>query len=118
MSQPDEPLPGLEPASAAASDLEKAVRRTLRALDESDLVSEVDAGRVQLAIELAQVISVKRSTGRASTVGNDARVLMEILDAFKAEASEVDESLAEAMRQWGEVVTGAGHATPEVRDGA
>ena len=115
------PLPGLDaaPSGRAVPALEVAVRRTLAALDAEGLVHEVDAGRLQLAIELAQVISTKKSSGRASTIGNDARVLMEILNDFKEEASEIDAGLAAAMEEWKEV-TGVqpepAQRAPEVRD--
>jgi hypothetical protein len=108
------PLPGLDqPSGRGVPELEVAVRRTLAALDHDGLVREVDAGKLQLALELAQVIDVKKRTGRASTIGNDARVLMEILNDFKEEASEVDTNLAAAMDEWREVVDGG---RPEVRD--
>lgn len=114
------PLPGLdEPTSRGVPDLEVAVRRTLVALDQEGLVHEVDAGKLQLALELAQVIAIKKQTGRASTIGMDARVLMEILNDFKEEASEVDSTLADTMRQWEEAI---GHGDPartaEVHDTA
>lgn len=110
MSEPNDamlPLPGLEQPDTSRGRpdlLEVAIRRTLRALDGEGFVQEVDAGKLQLAIELAQVISIKKRSGRASTIGNDARVLMEILNDFKAEVSEVDASLAKAMEEWAEVV--------------
>lgn len=112
------PLPGLEPTARKASDLEVAVRRTLAALDGEGLVHEVDAGKLQLALELAEVISVKKRSGRASTIGNDARVLMEILNDFKEEASEVDADLAATMAAWSEEVQRAADAATEVRDPA
>lgn len=98
------PLPGLDEPKGGrrTSDLEVAIRRTLRELHAQGHVNEVDAGKAQLAIELAQVISIKRATGRASTIGNDARVLMEILDAFVDEATDVDDTLRDAMREWSE----------------
>lgn len=115
--QPDAgalPLPGLDVVDDLAerrrgspvSDLEKAIRRSLAELHRQGHVGEVDAGKLQLAIELAQIIELKKATRRTSTVGNDARVLMEILDAFVAEASDVDEDLRAAMEQWGTYVAG------------
>ena len=101
---PAEPLPGLgEPGPRPPADLERAIRRTLAELHRRGHVDEVDAGRLALAIELAQVITLKRASGRASTIGNDARVLMEILDSLVKEAGDVDTALAEAMAQWADV---------------
>jgi hypothetical protein len=52
---------------------------------------------------LAQIISAKRASGRTSTVGNDARVLVEILDGL-APAPEAggggDAGLRAAMEAW------------------
>lgn len=114
------PLPGLDAPSRGVGDLEKAIRRTLRQLHADGMVREVHAGKAQLAIELAQVIAAKRASGRASTIGNDARVLMEILDTFVPDDSEVDEAFQKAMEEWNEVMMNneraATHATPEVRD--
>lgn len=124
-NEPDQalPLPGIDPdpTNRAVTELERAVRRTLRAMDEAGLVQEVDAGKLQLAIEMAEVIAMKKNTRRASTIGNDARVLMEILNDFKESASEVDENLAATMAEWAEVIADAdahdpGHATAPVRD--
>lgn len=111
-------LPGLDPVTGrAVPDLEKAVRRTLTELHKQGHVAEVDAGKAQLALEMAQVIATKKATGRASTIGNDARVLMEILDAFVDEATDIDDELRAAMNAWAEVER-ASHAAPEVRDGS
>lgn len=110
-------IPGLDLVTGrAVPALEIAVRRTLAELHKMGHVHEVDSGKTALALEMAQVIATKKATGRASTIGNDARVLMEILDAFVGDVSDVDTELREAMRQWQEV-QGAAHATAEVRDG-
>lgn len=111
-----DPLPGLEPPAAAAAPLERAVRRTLAQLAaRGHLDVDLDAGMIQLAVDLSQEITRKRVTGRASTLSNDARLLSEILAGFRGEATEVDDDLATAMREWGEVMHRA-HAGPEVRD--
>lgn len=92
------PLPGLEaPAGRSGGALEAAVRRTLASLHADGHLVERDAGKIQLALELAQVVTVKRATGRASTIGNDARVLMEILDSFTADAADDEDGSFEAM---------------------
>ena len=102
------PLPGLDVVDdlaerrrgAKVSALEAAIRRSLAELHRQGHIGEVDAGKLQLAIELAQIIELKKATRRTSTVGNDARVLMEILDAFVDEATDVDDDLRDAMNQW------------------
>lgn len=108
------PLPGLDDVDELAerrrgskvSDLELAIRRTLGALERDGHIGEVDSGKLQLAIELAQIIELKKATRRTSTVGNDARVLMEILDSFVEEAGDVDDDLRAAMDEWAQEVTG------------
>jgi hypothetical protein len=98
------PLPGMtDPegeAAARAGELAGAVRRSIRALDAAGLVAEHDAARLQLALELADIITIKRRTGRMSTVGNDARVLVDLLDKLLPEQTEVDEQLKSAMAAW------------------
>lgn len=106
-AQPHEsasPLPGLEAVDTThryVSPLETGVRRTLAALAARDLLLEDDAGKTATAIELAQVITKKVQTGRASTVSNDARLLVEILDSLKPEAAGgVDDELRATMEEW------------------
>lgn len=101
---PPEALPGLEVPTPPASELVANVSATLGILEDRGLVTAVHAGKRALALELAQVIAHKRATGRASTIGNDARVLMEILDSFVPEASDTDAELAAAMAEWSEVM--------------
>lgn len=112
---PPEPLPGLESLTdqqqLQASKVEQAVRRSIAALKESDLVTEVDSARLALAIELADIIAIKKRTNRLSTVGNDARVLVDLLDRLLPEASEVDLALKLAMEQWESVVAGPAKVT-------
>jgi len=114
-----EPLPGLEDLSAsearAASTVAKAVRRSIVALEAAELVTEVDSARLALALELADIIAIKKATGRLSTVGNDARVLVELLDRLLPEENGIDASLREAMEQW-QAVMDAQMPNPEPAD--
>lgn len=98
------PLPGLdEPARpAAVSELERAVRRTIAALRDQDLLTEADSASLQMMIELARIVSMKITTRRASTVSNDLRLLWEIKDSFTKADEEANEELAAAMRKWAE----------------
>lgn len=98
------PLPGLAPLDdaerRATGELAAAVRRSVVALDNAGLVQEHDAARLQLALELADIITIKKRTGRMSTVGNDARVLVELLDKLLPEQTEVDDELRDAIAAW------------------
>lgn len=99
-----EPLPGMEQMTEsenrAASKVAKAVRRSIAALENGGMVGELDAARLALALELADIIAIKKRTNRLSTVGNDAKVLVDLLDRLLPEETEVDQSLREAMEQW------------------
>lgn len=103
-----EPLPGLGEAPASESALEKAVRRTIAALDEANYITETSAARCALAMELARIIADKRRTGRTSTVGNDARVLVELLDDLLPEDTGADAALQKAMSEWSEAIRSQG----------
>lgn len=109
-------LPGLTPeppgSPTASSALVKAVEQTIRALFADDRIGEVDAGRVALAMELAHVIALKRTSKRASTVGFDAKVLMEILDGFREDAKGEGDVLRDAMVEWSARVEAAGLNPP------
>lgn len=97
------PLPGLEPPTRPPGHLERAVRRSIAALAAQGLVPEEQAARTALAVELAQIIELKRQSGRMSTVGNDARVLVELLDKLLPEAPEdeaADKQLHDAIAAW------------------
>lgn len=114
-------LPGLDKPDRKPAKLEDAVRRTLAALEADGLLEERHAARLQLAIELAQIITLKRQTGRVSTVSNDARVLVELLDRILPDDQGVDAALREAMAKWAEEVERAeraGDPGTEVLDSA
>jgi hypothetical protein len=94
-------LPGLDDDTPVGPDLLLSeVRATLRTYREAGLITARDAGRVALALELAQIITSKRRGGKLSTVHNDARLLDEILASFAGEGQHVDEKLREAMEAW------------------
>lgn len=99
-----EPLPGLDDldpaAQAGVSPLHRAIRRTVRELDEAGHVKAADAARLQLALTMADIIEAKQRSGRLSTVGNDARVLMELLTGLLEDAAQVDDDLRDAMAAW------------------
>lgn len=112
------PLPGLGPLddreAREASNVAMAVRRSIAALERMGLVGEVDAARLALALELADIIAIKRRTGRMSTVGNDARVLVDLLDKLLPEQTTVDEDLRRAVAAWDEATRqGAPEPAPE-----
>lgn len=99
--EPD-PIPGLEAPERGASSLELAVRRSIKALFDRGFVLEEHSARTALALELAQVIDLKHRTGKMSTIGNDARVLVELLDKIIPGDTSVDDRLKQLMIEWEE----------------
>lgn len=97
-------LPGMGEPERKAGDLAAAVRRSIQALYSDGLVQERDAARLQLALELSDIIEIKKRTGRMSTVGNDARVLVDLLDSLLPEKSETDQRLKDAMEEWARMI--------------
>lgn len=111
-----EPIPGLElpQLTAMPSALAEAVDSTLSRLVTDEHLDPIrDAARIALARELAAVIAHKRTSGRASTVGNDARVLLDLLDGMvpTEAATSADAALADAMRKWTEHIESQGTAS-------
>lgn len=96
------PLPGLEDVASdrAVGYVEAGVRRTLAQLKRDERLTEVDAGHLAVAIALSRIITQKEARGRLSTVSNDARLLVELLDTFTGEdESAVDQDLRAAMAE-------------------
>jgi hypothetical protein len=90
-----------------ASELAEAVDTTLRQLlDDGHLDPKRDAARIALAKSLASVIAHKERTGRASTVGQDAKVLLDLLDGMvpTEAATSADAALQRAMAAWSDAV--------------
>jgi hypothetical protein len=97
------PLPGLEdmPSDRAVGYVESGVRRTLAALVAADRLAEVDAGHLAVAIALSRIITQKEARGRLSTVSNDARLLVELLDAFTADdESAIPDDVQQIIATW------------------
>lgn len=105
-----QPLPGLEDLGEVEArrgrvgEVERGVRRTLAELRRLSKITEVDAGRSAIAISLARMMATKEATGRGSTFSNDARLLVELLDALAGEASrgeaEFEGVLQDKMAEW------------------
>lgn len=98
------PLPGLDDVRGQrhVGDVEAGVRRTIAELARLDKLGEIDAGRLAVSVALARMMAKKEASGRMSTVSNDARLLIELLDSFTEgeELTGVDDRLAEIMAQW------------------
>lgn len=96
------PLPGLEIPDAIqrVGALAAAVRRSIAALAAQDLIAERDAARLALALEMADIIEIKKRSGRMSTVGNDAKVLVDLLDKLLPQHIEVDVELRQTIDAW------------------
>lgn len=101
-----QPLPGMEEVTGrAVTALEAAVRRTVASLQELGYLEEMHAAHTAAAIELAQVISMKHTSGKASTIGNDMRAMIDLLDRLVPERDDsVDLELKATMEQWSKVV--------------
>lgn len=99
-----EPLPGMEDVdSGLLPNLEVAVRRTIAALHDQGYIEEVHSAHTASAIELAQIIAQKHRTGRGlSTVGNDMRAMVDLLDRLvpTRDDDDVDAGLKKAMAEW------------------
>lgn len=112
------PLPGLETPDPHRPEgrLERAIRRTIAYLDGEGHVSEKDAARLELALVMCDVLETKRRSGRGlSTIGMDARVLMELLDNIVADADSTDDTLRDTLEAWSSAIadyTGTARAQP------
>lgn len=77
------PLPGLEDDRDQDSALERAVRRTIRALDAQGLLTEIHAARCQLLLDLARGYARSTAGGKvtvaASAVAGQIQALLESL---------------------------------------
>ncbi|KAA1380514.1 hypothetical protein [Aeromicrobium fastidiosum] len=95
-------LPGMEDVTGRpVTALEVAVRRTIARLQQLGYVEEMHAAHTAAAVELAQVISMKHSTGKASTIGNDMRAMIDLLDRLVPERDDsADLVIKKAMEQW------------------
>lgn len=115
MTTPEpEPLPGLtdEHHAGMPSPLRESIGRTLRALNAAGHVREADAARLQLALTMADIIEAKQRSGRLSTVGHDARVLMDLLDGIVGDADGIDDQLQDAIDAWTAQLAGEREGTP------
>lgn len=111
MPSDPQPLPGLEDPTAPASDLELAVRRTLIALADQELLEPRHAGLMQLCISMAQAVDAGVRSRRASAAAMAAAQLREALvllpEPMAAPSSEWDqlvERLEKAGTSGGQVV--------------
>lgn len=106
MNQPADaplPLPGMEdPTPRQVQYLEVGVRRTIARLVELGYVDEMHAAHTAAAIELAQIIDAKKSSGKMSTVGNDMRAMIELLDRLvpEREDGEANKLLNQMLEAW------------------
>lgn len=74
------PLPGLATPPVRESDLEAAARRTIRALDQAQLLEERDALTCQLVLDLAGAVATGRTSKRASAAAMAAAQLLAAMD--------------------------------------
>lgn len=97
------PLPGMEDlADRTAPYLEVGVRRTIARLVDLGYVDEMHAAHTAAAIELSQIIDAKKSSGKMSTVGNDMRAMIELLDRLVPEREDDDTNklIRKTLDEW------------------
>ena len=102
MADQDEPLPGLgdKPTGRPVSPLETAIRRAITALSAADMLTEVDAVKLQLMLEIAETSHDMKLRHRTSMIHQGWRLLWEIVESFTTKDPEVDEQLKAAMAEW------------------
>lgn len=97
------PLPGVEPAAGAVSDLEKAARRTIAQLHADGLVDERHAMTCQLLLELSRSVAAAARAGRASAAALASAQILAALDSLpKSEGGEERDDfdkLADELRE-------------------
>lgn len=71
------PLPGLEDPGDGVTELETAVRRSLKALDQAGVLTETHALPMQLVLDLARAVGMATRAGRASAAAMAAAQLRE-----------------------------------------
>lgn len=86
----DELLPGLEPDRPRDSELVKATRRSIRALEAAGYLDETHAGRTRLLIELAMVVDAGVRQGKASAAAMAAAQILATYEQLVPEAKEGD----------------------------
>lgn len=105
MTTPAQPaIPGLEPPAPTAGRLERVVFEALVG-DRTDL-PPLELARVELCLELARVMAIKRTSGRTSTYSNDAKLFAELLGFIGEDAGAgggVDAELRAAIEAWNAV---------------
>lgn len=96
-----EALPGLDVnRDTGEPQLVRAVVATLDEYRKAGLITAAHAGKVAIAVDLAEVMDGKRRRGRTSTYANDARLLVEVLDGFVAEEGAGSDAMRAAMEIW------------------
>lgn len=94
----DQPLPGLEPDQPADGAVLKAARRTLRALEDADQLTE------QHAVMAAALVTVARQLDRAANSGRAkeyavANLVAQLRDTWTALVPETQEGGSDAFDQ-------------------
>lgn len=99
------PLPGLEDqVGGRVTELETAVRRSLKALDDAGLLQETHAMPMQLVLDLARAVGLGTRSGRASAAAlaaaqlREAWAMLPTLDLGSGVADEW-EKLAKQLRE-------------------
>lgn len=111
MSPDDAPvIPGLEPPKPAESDLVKAARRTIAAVDAAGLLTERDALTCALILDLSAAVAAGKSAGRASAAAMAAAQLLAAIDRLPTppEGGEEDDPYTRLARELRDAANAAG----------
>ena len=109
----DDPLPGLEPADAHASDIEIAARRTIDQLESLGLLDERHSIVCQTLLELAREFYESRGRAKAYAVANLAAQILAAYTLLMPDAAGGGDS-----DEWSDLMADIRRSAAEARDTA
>lgn len=106
-------LPGLEPPAHGESALVTAARRTIKAVDDSGLLTDRDALTCALILDLSEAVHAGKRSGRASAAAMAAAQLLAAIDRLPqpAEGGGDEDEYSRLARELREAANAAHLAT-------